>query len=278
MHAEVTFQLATLYGFLLALARVSGVVAFVPIPGFSAGPDASRVVLSLALTTALFPAWSSGALSAGGGSTLTTGPLLGGIVSETFFGATIGLAVSFLLEGIQLAAQILGLQAGYSYASTVDPTTQADTTTLQLMAQLFGGTLFFAFGFDRQVIAALAASFDMGPNAGLARQGFGLGLGTGPGIESVVESIVRLGASVFTSGVELAMPVLALLILFDIAFAVLGRLHAQLQLLSLSFSLKMLAALVFLASVLAAYPAVFERSGAITFRVLDRVLSPGAAH
>jgi flagellar biosynthetic protein FliR len=272
MHVEVTFQLTTLYGFLFALARVSGVVAFVPIPGFSAGPDSSRVVLSLALTTALFPAWSGGALSTAA-SALTAGPLLGMILSETFFGATIGLAVSFLLEGIQLAAQVLGLQAGYSYASTVDPTTQADTTTLQLMAQLLGGTLFFAFGFDRQVIAALAASFDAGPNAALARRGFALG----PGVESMVEPIVRLGASVFASGVELAMPVLALLILFDIAFAVLGRLHAQLQLLSLSFALKMLAALVFLATVLAAYPAVFERSGAITFRVLDRVLGPGAA-
>jgi hypothetical protein len=36
----------------------------------------------------------------------------------------------------------------------------------------------------------------------------------------------------------------------------------------------MLAALVFLASVLASYPAVFERSGAITFRALERVLAP----
>src|ERR1700733_10305224 len=111
MHAEVTFQLATIYGFLLALARVSGVIVFVPIPGFSAGPDASRVVLALALTFALFPAWP--ALAVQNTPTLAVGRLVGSIAEETLLGVTVGLAVSFLLEGVQMAAQSLGLQAGY---------------------------------------------------------------------------------------------------------------------------------------------------------------------
>jgi flagellar biosynthesis protein FliR len=259
MHAEFTFQLATIYGFLLALARVSGVVVFVPIPGFSTGPDASRVVLVLALTIALFPAWP--VLGVAEGASLSGGRLLGAIVRESAFGITVGLAVAFLLEGVQLAAQVLGLQAGYSYASTVDPTTQADTTTLQLMSQLLAGILFFAFGFDRTVLAALARSLQSGPDRALLLDGRAL------------EAIVGLGAAIFTTGIELAIPVLALLVLFDLAFAVLGRLHAQLQLLSLSFAIKMLTALAFLATVLSAYPAVFERSGAITFRVVDRVLN-----
>jgi flagellar biosynthesis protein FliR len=259
MHAELTFQLGTIYGFLLALARVSGIVVFVPIPGFSAGPDASRVVLSLALTVALFPAWPTLAME---GPRLAGGRLLGAISEETFFGLTVGLAVAFLLEGVQLAAQVLGLQAGYSYASTVDPTTQADTTTLQLMAQLLAGTLFFAFGFDRQVLAALAKSLQSAPARVFSLDGH------------AVAMVVGLGSAVFVTGVQLAIPVLALLVLLDLAFAVLGRLHAQLQLLSLSFAIKMLAALAFLSVVLSVYPAVFERTGAITFAVLDRVLNP----
>ncbi len=260
MHAELTFQLPTIYGFLLALARVSGIIVFVPIPGFSAGPDASRVVLSLALTVALFPAWPT--LAVEDGHTLAGGRLLGAIGAETFFGLTVGLAITFLLEGVQLAAQVLGLQAGYSYASTVDPTTQADTTTLQLMAQLLAGTLFFAFGFDRQVLAALAKSLESAPGRVFTLDG------------RAVEMVVRLGSAVFVTGVQLAIPVLALLVLLDIAFAVLGRLHAQLQLLSLSFAIKMLTALAFLSVVLSVYPEVFERTGAITFTVLDRVLNP----
>ena len=255
MHAEVAFPLATLAAFLLALARVSGVLVFAPIPGFSAAPDAARVVLALALTGALFPAWPTAAEGL-----LSLGGLTAGVLRETALGMAVGLVLALLLEGFQLSAQAVGLQAGYSYASTIDPTTEADTTTLQLMAQLAAGALFFAWGFDRQVLRALAQSFQSEPGAAFWRDG------------RLVEAIAALGAQVFSTGLQLAMPVLALLVLLDIAFAVLGRLHAQLQLLSLAFSVKMLAALAFLAGILAMYPAVFERSGELTFATLDRLL------
>lgn len=256
MHTEITFNLSTLYGFLLVLARVLGVIAFVPIPGFSAGPDASRIVLGLALTMSLSPVWPT---------PLTDGPVLGRLLgwmgAEAAFGLTVGVAVAFLLEGIQMAAQVIGLQAGYSYASTVNPMTEADTTTLQLMSQLFAGSLFFAFGFDRQVIHILAKSLESVPSGSYSL--------TGP----AVEAITRLGAGIFSTGLQLAIPVLALLLLLDIAFAVLGRLQTQLQLLSLSFGVKMLVGLAFLSGLVSFFPAVFEKAGAATFSTLLRLLA-----
>jgi flagellar biosynthetic protein FliR len=50
----------------------------------------------------------------------------------------------------------------------------------------------------------------------------------------------------FTFGLRLAMPVIGLMLLMDIALALLGRMQQQLQLLSLAFPAKMLAALVVL--------------------------------
>jgi flagellar biosynthesis protein FliR len=257
MHTELALSLGGLYGFLLVLARVSGVIAIVPIPGLSAGPDAARIVLAVALTIALFPVWPSPAAGE-----FATGRLLGWIGAEAAFGLTVGVAVAFLLEGIQLAAQMIGLQAGYSFASTVDPNTQADTTTLQVMSQLFAGSLFFAFGFDRQVIHILSQSLESVPSGSYSLRG------------PAVEAVARLGAAIFSTGLQLALPVMALLVLLDIAFGVLGRLHAQLQLLSLSFAVKMLVGLAFLSVVLRLYPGVFERTGATTFAVLARLLNP----
>lgn len=255
MHADVTFQLSSVYGFLLVLARVSGVIAFVPIPGLSAGPAASRIVLALGLTMVLSSLWPAPDIEGP-----VAGRLLGWIAAEAAFGLTVGVAVAFVLEGVQMAAQIIGLQAGYSYASTVDPSTQADTTTLQLMAQLFAGSLFFALGFDHQVIRVLAVGLEKVPSGSYSL--------TGP----AVEAVARLGSAIFSSGLQLAMPVLALLLLLDIAFAVLGRLQQQLQLLSLSFSVKMLVGLAFLASVAASFPSVFAKAGAATFSTLLRLL------
>lgn len=256
MHTELSLSLAGLYGFLLVLARVSGVLAITPIPGLSAGPDAARIVLALALTVALFPAWPSPPAGE-----FAPGRLLGWIGAEAAFGLTVGVAIAFLLEGIQLAAQIIGLQAGYSFASTVDPNTQADTTTLQMMSQLFAGSLFFAFGFDRQVVHVLAKSLESVPSGAYSLSG------------PAVEAVTRLGAAIFSTGLQLALPVLALLILLDLAFAALGRLHAQLQLLSLSFAVKMLVGVAFLSVVLRLYPGVFERTGGATFAVLARLLN-----
>lgn len=251
MHTNLTLGLPVICGFLLVLARVSGVLAVVPIPGLSAGPDVSRVLLAGALTIVLFPAWPAP-------PTDTLGParLLTWIGSETALGVTIGVAIAFLLEGVQMAAQMIGLQAGYSFASTIDPSTQADTTTLQLMAQLLAGSLFFALGLDRQIISGLARSFQFTPVGGYSVD------------RPIAEAVTRLGAGIFSTGLRLALPVLALMILLNIAFAVLGRLHAQLQLHSLEFTIKMLVALMFLAAVLSQYPAVFQQAAAGTLSAL----------
>jgi len=143
----------------------------------------------------------------------------------------------------------------------VDPATQADTTTLQMMAQLMAGSLFFALGFDRHVIQILARSFEAVPGGTYLVSG------------ATVEAVTRLGSGIFVTGLQLALPVLALLLLLDIAFAVLGRLQTQLQLLSLSFAVKMLVALVFLGGILSLYPSVFEKFGAATFASLGKLLN-----
>ena len=208
------------------------------------------------MTIALVPAWP--ALQIAG---FAIGPLLGWMAAEAAFGLTIGVAVAFLLEGIQMAAQVIGLQAGYSFASTIDPSTQADTTSLQLMAQLMAGFLFLGLGFDRQVIHILARSLESVP------------AGTYSLTVSSVEAIARLGSGIFATGFQLAIPVLALMLLLDVAFAVLGRLQTQLQLLSLSFSVKMLVALPFLAVILSSYPLVFRKAGEMTFTTLVRLVN-----
>jgi flagellar biosynthesis protein FliR len=63
------------------------------------------------------------------------------------------------------------------------------------------------------------------------------------------------------------------MLLLDIAFGVLGRLHSQLQLLGLSFGVKMLVGMAFLGSVVSYYPAIFERAGAVMLAILRHLLA-----
>ena len=247
--------LSTMYAFLLVLARVGGLVAFLPVPGFKNAPDSIRVVLALTLTFALFPVWP--ALP---NTVAPISQLVAWAVSEAGFGLVAGLAVALLAEGFNLAAQVLGLQAGYGYATTIDPTSQADAGILQVLAGLTTGLLFFSAGIDREVIRILAASFQKFPAGS-----WNLSMANADGI-------MRLGAGVFSLGVRMAMPVIALLLLIDLALALLGRMQQQLQLLSLAFPMKMMAALALLAVLAPVMARLFESAAAHTLDVLWHVV------
>jgi flagellar biosynthesis protein FliR len=245
MPTSLTLSTGTLYAFLLVLARVSGALVFVPVPGIRAVAEPARVALALGVTMALASRWPSL-----GGGTVSTGTLAAWVAAEAALGITIGVAVSIALEAFALAAQILGLQAGYAYASTIDPNSEADSGVLLVFAQLIAGMLFFALGLDREVLRLFAHTLDRIPPGSYTMA---------PGAAA---PIIQLGGALFAAGVRLALPVVALLLMVDVALALLGRLNQQLQLLSLAFPIKMLLALAVLSWTAAMFPRVLaELSG-----------------
>jgi flagellar biosynthetic protein FliR len=192
MRAEAAIPLFTLFGFLLVLARVASALVFVPLPGVKHGPELARIVFALGFTVVLFPQWPK--LEA----IPMMGQLAGWLVLEAAFGIMIGLAVSFLTEAFLVGAQVVGLPAGYAYASVVDPQTQADSGVLLVLAQLTSGMLFFALGLDREVLRIFARSLEVYPPGALALP------------QRSAEAVVRLGAGIFSTGLRLAMPALVL--------------------------------------------------------------------
>jgi flagellar biosynthetic protein FliR len=245
MDGQITLSIATLYGFLLVLTRVAATFAFVPLPQLKYSSTAARIVLSLAITMALRGVWPATPVSLNGGLT-ELWALLGRMAAEAGFGIAIGLVVALVSEAFTLAMQILGIQAGYGYATTIDPNSEADSGVLVALAQIASWMLFLAFGMERHVIRALPGSLESYPAGAFM---------ISPEARSAVLS---LGSVVFTTALRLALPVVALLLLVDVAFALFGRLHAQLQLLSLAFPAKMLATLAMLALLTRAFPSVYE--------------------
>ena len=73
-------------------------------------------------------------------------------------------------------------------------------------------------------------------------------------------------------GVRLALPVVALLVMVDVALALLGRLNSQLQLLTLAFPAKMLAALLMLSWIAAVFPRLMREIGGHAWPTAHRIL------
>lgn len=255
MPAEVTLSTGTLYAFLLVLARVAGTLVFVPLPGIKGAPQPVRAALAFGFTLALYGRWPSVDAQA-----VTTMRIVGWVAAEAAVGIAIGVSVSIVLEAFSLGAQILGLQAGYAYASTIDPNSEADSGILLVLSQLMAGMLFFALGLDREILRLFAQSLDKVPAGSFV-----------PG-RAAADIMIRLGANLFAFGVRLALPVVALLVMVDVALALLGRINQQLQLLSLAFPIKMLASLLMLSWVAVLFPRLLMQFSGQAWIAMRRML------
>jgi len=253
---NLTIDVGTLYAFLLVLARISGAFIFVPIPGIQAGPQIARAVLSASLTLALHSRWP--AIDPDG---VSFPLLMGWMLAEAAMGLAVGLAVAFLIEGFQMGAQIISLQAGYSFASTIDPTSGADSTVLIMIAQTTAGLLFFATGMDRQILRAFADSLTAHPPGHFAIS------------VPMVTRMIQAGSSIFSTGLRLVLPLLALLLMVEISLALLTRLNSQLQLMQMSMPLKMLLSLTLLGWLLLIFPQVFAQSANRAMQLVNSLLA-----
>ncbi len=252
MHVELNIALSALLGFGLTLVRFAGMFVFVPLPGAQAGANVPRIVLAAATAMALQSHWPR--IDA----TPAVSQLVAWIAAEAALGVFVGVTVGWIAEIFIIGAQALSVQTGYSFASTFDPNTQADSGILQIFAQLAAGLLFFATGMDGQVIRLLARSLEAWPPGSFWLH------------PSMAEAVIRTGGQAFVLAVRLALPVIGLLFLVDLMMGVVGRVNAQVQIISLSFPLKMIAALVMMSALLAVFPVLYRQQAEHVMEVLYR--------
>lgn len=256
MGTDLKLETGTLLAFLLVLTRISGAFIFVPLPGFKAGPQIARVILAVGTTFALYPMWPK--MNASQTNMLL---VVGWMFAEAALGIAVGVAVSFLSEMFQMGMQIIGLQAGYTFASTVDPTSGADSAVLISIAQTAAGLLFFTTGMDHQVLLAFGQSLAVHPP------------GTFSISPSMVNQIIHVGGTIFSTGLRLVLPLMALLIIVDLSLALLSRLNSQLQLVMLAFPVKMLVSLALLGWLVLILPKVFTQSSGQILRLVRGLLT-----
>jgi flagellar biosynthetic protein FliR len=255
MHTSLQISASTLFAFLFVLARMTGVFVFVPLPSRDAGPTLARITLALGATLALYARWPTITLT-----TLSLPLIIGLMLSELALGAAIGLLVSFLTEAFTVGAQSLAMQAGYAYASVVDPSSGADSDVLMVLAQLLAGLLFFTADLHLWVIRVFAHSLDLYP----------------PGkffvTENLAREIVHMGAGIFSIGLRLSLPIVVLLLLTELPLALVGRLNAQLQVGKHAVPVKIMLTLVALSSILVATPHLYRAYADQIVRLVRQLL------
>ncbi|MBI4911546.1 MAG: flagellar biosynthetic protein FliR [Acidobacteria bacterium] len=224
---------------MLVLTRITGLLAAIPGLGNETFPLPTRAALAALLSFVLVPV-----IPRPGALPVSLPDLLGAMTLELAVGLLMGILVALVLAAVGFGASLIDVQTGFSFVQFLNPANPQPASVAGTMMGQLALVLIFVTGLHHQMILALAESYRLVP------------LG-GPAHLRTLE-LVALTSGLLARGVQLAFPVLLALFLVDVLEGFSARFMPQLQLLQLSFPLKIAVGLVLVGIVLRELPGWIE--------------------
>lgn len=241
------------------LARVLGLFAIAPIFGGTGVPRRIRLVVGLAVTFALLPGLPPvPAISPGS----WTGILI--VAQQMLIGILMGLTLRIVFAAVDVAGEMIGLQMGLSFAVFYDPQSSGQTPVLGEFLSLLTTLIFLAMNGHLLTISVLAESFHLLP------------IGTTPMSAPGLAAAVSWAAVLFSAGVLLSLPVVAALLIANIAMGVLSRVAPQLNLFAVGFPVTIVSGFAVLTISLPYFGSAMERLFDQGFTALRGVIQAAA--
>ena len=159
------------------------------------------------------------------------------VLREAAIGMALALAIRALVAGTELAGQLTGFQMGLSYSATVDPQSGVRNTLVATLYSNLTMLTFFLMNAHHAFLRSVARSYASLP----------IGIGSVDG--SMPQVVVHMLGLVFTLGARLAAPVVAVLLVAELALGLLARSAPSLNLMAVSPSVRALVGLLVLAVV-----------------------------
>ncbi|HJW34642.1 MAG TPA: flagellar biosynthetic protein FliR [Holophagaceae bacterium] len=240
---------------MLALSRVSGLLGAMPGFGAERIPNQYRVVLGVSIATLMTPTL----LLPVNAKSWGLPDMVFALAGELAVGLLLGTMVAWILEAVAFAGNLMDTQMGFSFVQIVDPINANPTSVAGSLMGQVALLLFFTSGLHHVAIQALHDSWRVVPPGRL------------PTIDAM--GIVAFLGQLLARGFMLAFPVLALLFLVDLAMGFAGKFMPQLQLLQLSFPLKISLGLLLLGFMLRELSAWLRPLMEQLSRLLPRLIS-----
>lgn len=215
-------------GFLFPLARILGLIATAPILNNRAIPARIRMGFGAAMTLALIPALPPSGLIVG------SWPGLLALLQQMLIGIALGFSMRVVFTAIDLAGELIGLQMGLGFAMFYDPDNAAQSPVISEFLGLLAMLVFLSINGHLMLLAVIGNSFEWWP--------VGADLFPANGWMA----IARWGSTIFSAGVMLALPVIAALLVVNIALAILTRAAPTLNLFAIGFPVTLIAGFIML--------------------------------
>jgi flagellar biosynthesis protein FliR len=203
---------------LLEAIRISGMIMVAPLSWTNA-PVRVKAVLVLLLTLA-----AHGEL---GQIPVSEGPLealVFGAANELVLGVAIGLVPRFIVAAVEVAGEQIAPMMGLGVAQIFDPTAHGSQNVITAILRNLAVLLGVLVGLHRVMIGAVIGSFRAVP------------AGTIHSPANLTEIVLAMSGEALTTGVKLAIPLIAVLLVTQVALAFVSRAAPAMQVFSIGFA------------------------------------------
>jgi flagellar biosynthetic protein FliR len=219
----------TLVGLVLATARSTGFVLLAPPFNSGAIPSPVKGALALALALTVQHRITPG---------LTGNPsasyLIVTAVTEFAIGAALGFLIQLLFSAVQTAGGLLDLAGGFSLQPAYDPLSLNTSGPIGKLHFQLASTLLFTSGGHLLMVRGFVESYA------------GLPLGAALPVKHLSHDLIQAMSMMFLAALQLAGPMIAVLLLADLALGLLSRAAPALNVFQTSFPVKIMLTLALL--------------------------------
>ena len=236
--------------------RIAGLFMTAPVIGTRSVPLRIRLILAIAVTMVIVPVLPAPPLinvfSAIG--MLTT-------IQQVLIGIAMGLSVRVIFVVLEIAGQLIGQLMGLMLASMVDPQNGNQVPIVGQLYLLLATLLFLGLDGHLIMIEAVANSF------------YQLPVGTMGISRDVAWEFLTWTSSILATGVLIALPAVASLLIVNLAFGVMTKASPQLNIFAVGFPIMIILGVVIILFTLSDFIPQMIELYEESFVMLNRIVS-----
>jgi len=209
---------AWIAGLLWPLTRILGLITAAPIFGHASVPTQVKVILGVLLALVIAP--TVPAVPAADPMSYA-GLLI--LVQELLIGLAMGFSMRLVFAAVEYAGELASSTMGFGFASFFDPSTHGRSAAISQFLSMVATMAFLAVNAHLVLLAALSESFVTLP------------ISATPLSLAAPLELVRWGSRIFSAGLQLALPIIAAVLIINVALGILTRAAPQLNIFGIGF-------------------------------------------
>lgn len=216
-------------GFILVFLRISALFLAAPFFGASSVSVRIRIVLAALISWLMLPV-----IQIPNGFDLLSGEGLLSISQQLLLGLAIGFVAQLIFATLVLGGQLMAMSMGLGFAMSLDPQNGVQTPVISQFYLIFGTLVFLSLDMHLFLLQYLAHSFELLPVVG-ARH-----------VTVDTAGLVTWGSHLFAGALLFSLPMLAVILIVNLALGIMTRAAPQLNIFAVGFPITIAVGFLFM--------------------------------